>query len=114
MQILTRSEAHKEKGEFYNIWANIPGIKKRCRKSQKHSVKIGYVGLSEIEQGKAPAEVIAKAREAVKASLKTYAPVMVLNFSKVEMTDDFEKGLMFDDANFTELVTVEPDGEEKK
>lgn len=74
-----------------SVWAW--GVKKRCRKAEKHSFSLGYIDYNDGQFNKD--EIAEKARAIVETNMKSFSKVSV-SLLRVEIGDHLERWEMFD------------------
>lgn len=89
--------------KLYKIWVSCTGVKKRCRKPDRHSFSLGYIPYNEGSFDKA--EIEAKARDFVATNMKSLIGKASVSLNVVEREKDdygiIESFQMFDPRNIT-------------
>jgi hypothetical protein len=91
--------------ELFKLSISVIGIKKRCRKVEKHFFDAGYIPYSEeiLNQD----ELIDKARNLVNTNMKTVQGVPVLRLNHVTESEGIIQWEMFS-AKHKEIKILEP------
>lgn len=83
--------------QFYKLSVSVTGIKKRCRKSEFHLLKGGYIDYNE---GTFDHEAIeAVARGLVETNMKKVNGKIVISLDHIKQDDHFERWEPFSDKN---------------
>lgn len=91
----------ENQGELFKIGVNVTGVKKRCRKVERHFLSLGYIPYNDgnFDQN----ELESKARAFVSENMKSVVGKFEVVLNQVTRTkDDFgviEKWQMFSDKN---------------
>jgi hypothetical protein len=78
----------------FDIKVYVHGVKKRCRKSDRHSLSLGSIDYNEGNFNKE--EIIEKARAIVAENMKTVESPLQIQMLRVEYGEHFRSMEMFD------------------
>lgn len=86
-----------ETQEFFKVYVIVPGVKKRCRKAERHMLKAGYIPYN---GGSFDREAIeATAKGLIEANIKQVVGNVVISLDHVVRDDHFERWEPFSDKN---------------
>lgn len=72
---------------IYEISVNVIGVKKRCRKSDRHSLKIAEIDFKELSSDDVE-KFTDIAKEALRTNMKAFPANAVLQFTRVKFEND--------------------------
>lgn len=95
----TQAESNTQVKFSINVY--VYGVKKKCRKSERHSFKLGYIDWNEGSFNKE--EISQKARDIVASNMKTASSPISVQMLRVELKKDSwgtsQTFMMFDERH---------------